>query len=512
MPSLDTPPELLRATVHAPRGLSYVVYAVLAVFYAVVGQKMVASIGEPYRTAVAQLDRIEATHQLVEGLEKRSLLQLQDGLTKAADIADFNATLFHDGRALLRALRKRMENLTAAVEAAEVGPLRAALERAIELHADGRPIIDRFHMKSAAKKLQELQKRELDVAETAGAAAVAAHGEVAAELSGLYGRVKEALELSRGADEIETVEEPAEKKLPSKHMPSFSACLYAFLLALATALFFLGCHWSVPFRALMYFHPTSSIREGTLLQVTPPRHRGKAAIVPVRVSSRGLLHFEYQRQVYEVRVDDPPRGTVGAVRPLLCPTAEPLRTYSAAEGLSSRDVDLASELHGKNSFAIPLPTFGDLYKEQLSSPIAIFQLFCCVLWMLDEYWKYTLFTLFMILCFEGTTAFSRQKNMQTLRGMSNKAFALLVYRDGAWAESRRAPRPPLPPPPPPPPSIPTPPRPHPTPRPSIKPLRAPSGAMRPESYNRATDTIESIAPSKLATPRATASLRATWPK
>ena len=47
----------------------------------------------------------------------------------------------------------------------------------------------------------------------------------------------------------------------------------------------------------------------------------------------------------------------------------------------------AYELHGKNSFEIPMPTFLALYKEQLSSPIAIFQLFCCVLWMLDEYWK-----------------------------------------------------------------------------------------------------------------------------
>ena len=54
--------------------------------------------------------------------------------------------------------------------------------------------------------------------------------------------------------------------------------------------------------------------------------------------------------------------------------------------------------------------------------------------MLDEYWKYTLFTLFMILAFEGTTAFSRLKNMQQLRGMSAKAFELYVYRNGEWTK------------------------------------------------------------------------------
>ena len=71
--------------------------------------------------------------------------------------------------------------------------------------------------------------------------------------------------------------------------------------------------------------------------------------------------------------------------------------------------------------------------EQPSPPtIAVFQIFCSVLWMLDDYWKYTLFTLFMILSFEGTTALSRLKNMQQLRGMSAKGFSLHCYRDGAW--------------------------------------------------------------------------------
>jgi hypothetical protein len=43
-----------------------------------------------------------------------------------------------------------------------------------------------------------------------------------------------------------------------------------------------------------------------------------------------------------------------------------------------------------------------------------------------------MFTLFMILAFEATTAFSRQKNMETLRGMSSKAFSLLAFRNGSW--------------------------------------------------------------------------------
>jgi cation-transporting ATPase 13A1 len=123
---------------------------------------------------------------------------------------------------------------------------------------------------------------------------------------------------------------------------------------------------------------------------------------------------------------------VGACLPLLCPVALPLGEYAGAAGLAGAAVGRAQERFGANSFEIPLPMWIDLYKEQLASPIAMFQLLCCVLWILDEYWKYTLFTLFMILSFEGTTALSRLKNMQQLRGMSAKGFSLHCYRDGAW--------------------------------------------------------------------------------
>ena len=53
----------------------------------------------------------------------------------------------------------------------------------------------------------------------------------------------------------------------------------------------------------------------------------------------------------------------------------------------------AAAKFGTNKLNIAQPKFLELYKEQLASPIAVFQLLCCVLWMLDEYWKYTRCTL-----------------------------------------------------------------------------------------------------------------------
>ena len=81
-------------------GLSLGVYAVLAVLYAVVGRQMLATVGEPYQTAMNQQVRIEATLMLFDGLETRNIMQLQAGLTKAAELPTFNETLFADGRRL----------------------------------------------------------------------------------------------------------------------------------------------------------------------------------------------------------------------------------------------------------------------------------------------------------------------------------------------------------------------------------------------------------------------------
>lgn len=39
-------------------------------------------------------------------------------------------------------------------------------------------------------------------------------------------------------------------------------------------------------------------------------------------------------------------------------------------------VDKMLDHYGENKFDIPLPTFGDMYKEQITSPFFVFQMFC----------------------------------------------------------------------------------------------------------------------------------------
>jgi cation-transporting ATPase 13A1 len=93
------------------------------------------------------------------------------------------------------------------------------------------------------------------------------------------------------------------------------------------------------------------------------------------------------------------------------------------------------DLHGPNKFQMKSPAFMDLYVEQITSPFTVFQLFCMLLWCLDDYWQYSIFTLFMICSFEATTVMSRLKSIGTLKGMGNENRPIQVYRFGAWRES-----------------------------------------------------------------------------
>lgn len=54
--------------------------------------------------------------------------------------------------------------------------------------------------------------------------------------------------------------------------------------------------------------------------------------------------------------------------------------------------------------------------------------------MLDEYWYYSLFTLFMLVVFESTVVWQRQRTLNEFRGMSIKPYDIFVYRTNKWEE------------------------------------------------------------------------------
>ncbi|KAL3502168.1 hypothetical protein ACH5RR_036617, partial [Cinchona calisaya] len=94
----------------------------------------------------------------------------------------------------------------------------------------------------------------------------------------------------------------------------------------------------------------------------------------------------------------------------------------------------ATEKWGRNVFEYPQPTFPKLMKEQCMEPFFVFQVFCVGLWCLDEFWYYSIFTLFMLFMFESTMAKSRLKTLSELRRVRVDNQTLMVYRCGKWVK------------------------------------------------------------------------------
>ena len=275
MPRLTAPSSIKAVHLHAPVGAAYVVFAIIALLHAVVLQWMYSTVGMPYANAVEQNERIQATNSLHMGFSERNLLKLQSGLTRAADLDTFNETLFDDSKSLYRALSKRSDALAKASIGPATRPLAAALDAAIEPHTDGRPYVERKQLKGYLKKLGELSKPKMAAPDAAPEPVDEKEMLSESELSATVEKVKAAIELSRGSeDEVE--EEEDEKKLPSKWLPSFWACLAFFGCILVGVITHMGTYWSVAFNAIMYYHPTWAVQVGSCARraAAASRYRG----------------------------------------------------------------------------------------------------------------------------------------------------------------------------------------------------------------------------------------------
>jgi cation-transporting ATPase 13A1 len=155
--------------------------------------------------------------------------------------------------------------------------------------------------------------------------------------------------------------------------------------------------------------------------------KGRDMLVPIEYFPTLGMTFEYHRRRY---IYDTDRSTWTKIR---CRTDIPLEFLETWTGFSSEHHVISGQIrYGPNAFSVKQPTFSELYKAQLLSPFTVFQLFCVILWMLDDYWQYSFFTLFMILMFEATVVFSRIKSLGALRGMTNRARPVWVHRLGHW--------------------------------------------------------------------------------
>jgi cation-transporting ATPase 13A1 len=202
------------------------------------------------------------------------------------------------------------------------------------------------------------------------------------------------------------------------------------------SLVWLMTKWNVNLKSAFTTTAARDVRSATLIKLQPIANAGGADIcrlVRDNVGGKQNLSFLFQKRRF---LYDAATGSFAPLSYALDTEPAPLlSTFQNTQGLTSpAELERIQQHYGDNSFDIPVPSFSELFQEHAVAPFFVFQIFCVGLWMLDEYWYYSLFTLFMLVMFESTVVWQRQRTLTEFRGMSIKPYDILVYRQKKWQE------------------------------------------------------------------------------
>ena len=111
------------------------------------------------------------------------------------------------------------------------------------------------------------------------------------------------------------------------------------------------------------------------------------------------------------------------------PTSLDIKFYRGLKGHNPATLQETKAKYEGNLMDLPIPTYVDLMKEHVVAPFFIFQLFCVMLWMLDEYWQLSMYTLIMLIVFESTVVMQRIVNWKRIKQMRKPAQKVRVLRN-----------------------------------------------------------------------------------
>lgn len=212
--------------------------------------------------------------------------------------------------------------------------------------------------------------------------------------------------------------------------------VYSGSIVTLQSLFWLMTFWNVNLRSAFTTTSAKSVQNAGLIKVIPQANAGASEICPIereRVAGQESVSFLFQKRRF---LYDEKTNTFAPLAYSIDRVPKPqVGDFQRSKGLvKGAEIERLQQYYGPNIFDIPVPTFSELFKEHAVAPFFVFQIFCVGLWMLDEYWYYSLFTLFMLVVFESTVVWQRQRTLKEFRGMSIKPYNVWVYRQDKWLE------------------------------------------------------------------------------
>ena len=198
---------------------------------------------------------------------------------------------------------------------------------------------------------------------------------------------------------------------------------------ISNVLVLLSCYWSVHCLAIITCNKVrhTDLDSGEWVKVVPTDNNGSAELVRLARTGPYPLWFMFQKLKF---VWDSDKKVFTRVQ---FPTDLSMKTYRDWTGWGEeQEVRDKTLLYGNNTVDMTIPEFKQLFIERATAPFFVFQVFCVGLWCLDEYWYYSVFTLFMLVIFECTLVQQQIRNMSEIRKMGTKPYMIQVYRARRW--------------------------------------------------------------------------------
>lgn len=203
-------------------------------------------------------------------------------------------------------------------------------------------------------------------------------------------------------------------------------------IGIAHVLTGLSGYWSVHAHCWLTCSKEPDPNKATLAKVIPTANNGSAELVALQrdqdENGEGILSFEFQkiRYIFDHKEKK-------CFLPIAFPINNPMRNFQSWRGYQEEtELRAAEKRYGTNHAEMMVPDFLELFKERATAPFFVFQVFCVGLWCLDEYWYYSVFTLFMLVAFEASLVQQQMRNMSEIRRMGNKPYMIQVYRNRKW--------------------------------------------------------------------------------